>query len=261
MQLLIDDEPSQIVALARDLLREHLGAHARRPDHGRGLDLWARSVAQGAARDVGAIQHDHPHRVLAGHCSQAAGQLGGDLQAGEAAAHDNRSEGTGALRVPAQLRDVLVQGIRGFDGVDIEQVLRARQLRAHQRAARGQDQLVVGELHRISVVVPTRDPVGVHVHTGDLGTDPAHADRAQDPIQRHAHARRIVLVEPGADHHVLTRSHHGDRHVLLAPQPGGGAHGSRRRPHAGESRSHDHDLHVPHSFSVSRRRRLSSHGN
>nr|WP_040560448.1 hypothetical protein [Kocuria palustris] len=199
--------------------------------------------------------------MLAGHCSQAAGQLGGDLQAGEAAAHDDRSEGTGALRVPAQLRDVLVQGIRGFDGVDIEQVLRARQLRAHQRAARGQDQLVVGELHRISVVVPTRDPVGVHVHTGDLGTDPAHADRAQDPIQRHAHARRIVLVEPGSDHHVLTRSHHGDRHVLLAPQLGGGAHGSRRRPHAGESRSHDHDLHAPHSFSVSSRRRLASHGN
>ena len=59
----------------------------------------------------------------------------------------------------------------------------------------------------------------------------------------------------------LTRSHHGDRHVLLAPQLGGGAHGSRRRPHAGESRSHDHDLHAPHSFSVSSRRRLASHGN
>ncbi|ALB03928.1 hypothetical protein M3D63_07145 [Kocuria palustris] len=74
--------------------------------------------------------------MLAGHCSQAAGQLGGDLQAGEAAAHDDRSEGTGALRVLAQLRDVLVQGIRGFDGVDVEQVLRARQLRAHPEPAR-----------------------------------------------------------------------------------------------------------------------------
>ena len=122
-----------------------------------------------------------------------AGQLGGQLDAGEAAAdHGHRGAGRQGLQVP-------IERLGGLVAVDVERPLDAGQRRPVETAAQRDHQTVVGQ----RLALGQRHPPRLDVDPGDARPAKRHADPVQHGRQRVADVRAGArLVEARAVHEI-----------------------------------------------------------
>ena len=165
------------------------------------VDYGARLLAHIGADPRLPVGNDHARRArrTPEGRAQFPRHLGRDLDAGQAAADDQRGPLPRRWRSRRQRRDMGVEPAAGVVGVDIEGVrVEARDRRAGEPAAEGEDQPVIGQETR-RVRSRTCDLPVCEVDAGYLGLNALDADRPQNLIERNPCCVEIGLVVAHAD--------------------------------------------------------------
>ncbi len=180
------------------------------------VDDGARLLAHVGADPGLAVGDDHARlpRRAGERGAQFAGHFGRDLDAGQAAADDERRPLPGRSPMPRQRRDMGVEPTAGVVGVDIKPVLfETGDRRAGKPAAEGEDEPVITQWLGV-----TRQghPAPRRVDVGYLRLDAGDADRAENVVEKDAGVVELGLVIAHPDRMKRAAVDQGDRDPLRA---------------------------------------------